>query len=472
MKSNNIPETQNEERLSWVEKIGYASGDMACNFIYQVVCMFLTIYYTDVFGIAPAVVSILFLASRVWDAVNDPIMGAIVDKTNTKHGKFRPWLLWGAIPFAVTGILCFTEPNFSASGKLVYACVTYVVLTMVYTVINTPYGALTSALTQDPQTRAKLTVIRMIGATLGMLFVSVGVPYAVAMYPNDIGKGYHNIMVIYCIIGAGLLLFCFKSTKERYSVPGESRVTLRTMLETVTKNKPLLILCLMMFFNYGINTIATSSISYYFTYYLGGMSALGTFNMIGTLTALVVMLFVPKVLDYVDKKYLYLIGSAGMAVQPVYMLFCPPTDEGLIGLYIARFIWGLFYGFNISLIWSFVPDTVEYGEYVNGNRMEGVTYAAAGFFFKCGMVLAGIVPGIVLQITGYVANAEQTATALMGIKMLNSVIPIVLTIALVICIIKYPLTQKENYRILQELKERKKQKVDTAAETVMSDENC
>lgn len=443
------------EHVSWVERIGYASGDMACNFIYQVVCMFLTIYYTDVFGIAPAVVSVLFLASRVWDAVNDPIMGAIVDKTNTKNGKFRPWILWGAIPFAVSAILCFTAPDFSMTGKIVWASVTYVVLTMVYTMINTPYGALTSAITQDPQERAKLTVVRMIGATIGMLGVSVGVPYAVSMYPNDIGAGYHNIMIIFAIIGAVALVFCYKSTKERYSVPGGSKVTMKTMAQAVFKNKPLLILCMMMFFNYGINTIVTSSVSYYFTYYMDSMAALGTFNMIGTVTALVVMVFVPKFLDRFDKKWLYLIGSVGMAVQPVYMLFCPATAEGMMGLYIARFIWGLFYGFNISLIWSFVPDTVEYGEYKNGNRMEGITYAAVGFFFKCGMALAGIIPGIVLQVTGYVANTTQTPEALFGIKMLNSWVPIILTVILAIFVIKYPLTQKENYRILGELKKRK-----------------
>lgn len=445
------------EHLSWVERIGYASGDMACNFIYQIVCMFLTIYYTDVFGIAPAVVSALFLASRIWDAVNDPIMGAIVDKTNTKKGKFRPWLLWGAIPFAVSAILCFTLPGFGMTGRIVWACVTYVVLTMVYTMINTPYGALTSAMTQDPQERAKLTVIRMIGATIGMLFVSVGVPYAVAMFPGNEAKGYHNIMIIYGIIGALLLLFCYKSTHERYSVPGGSRVTIKSMAEAVFKNKPLLILCMMMFFNYGINTIVTSAVSYYFTYYIGSINSLATFNMIGTLTALVVMVFVPKVLDRVDKKWLYLIGSVGMAVQPVYMLFCPASSEGLMGLYISRFIWGLFYGFNISLIWSFVPDTVEYGEYVNGNRMEGITYAAVGFFFKCGMALAGIIPGIVLQVTGYQPNVAQTDLALTGIKMLNSVVPIVLTVILAIFVIAYPLTQKENYRILEELKKRKAQ---------------
>lgn len=442
------------ENLSWVERIGYASGDMACNFVYQIICMFLTIYYTDVFGLAPAVVSVLFLASRVWDAVNDPIMGAIVDKTNTKHGKFRPWLLWGAIPFAVFGVLCFTRPDVSLAGRTAWACVTYVALTMIYTVINTPYGALTSAMTQDPQERAKLTVIRMIGATIGMLFVSVGVPFAVA-YAGSEESGYHNIMIVYSIIAALLLLFCFKSTKERYSVPGGSKVTAKSMVQAIVKNKPLLILCLMMFFNYGINTIVTSAVSYYFRYYIGSTASLGVFNMIGTLTALVVMVFVPKVLDKVDKKFLYLIGSVGMAVQPVYMLFCPQGTAGLTGLYIARFIWGLFYGFNISLIWSFVPDTVEYGEYVNHNRMEGITYAAAGFFFKCGMALAGIIPGIVLQATGYKANIAQSASALMGIKMLNSVVPIVLTLILAICVIKYPLTQKENYRILEELRKRK-----------------
>ena len=446
-----------EERLTWTERIGYASGDMACNFIYQIICMFLTIYYTDVFGIAPHVVSILFLGSRIWDAVNDPMMGAIVDKTNTKKGKFRPWILWGAIPFAVFGILCFTRPDISLTGRTVYACVTYVALTMIYTMINTPYGALTSAMTQDPQERAKLTVIRMIGATTGMLFVSVGVPFAVSLYAGNEGKGYHNIMILYSIIGAALLLFCYKSTKERYSVPGGSRVTAKSMLDAIVRNKPLLILCMMMFFNYGLNTIATSAVSYYFRYYIGDMASLGIFNMVGTVTALVVMLFVPKVLDRVDKKTLYLVGSVGMAVQPIYMLFCPQGTSGLIGLYIARFIWGLFYGFNISLIWSFVPDTVEYGEYVNHNRMEGITYAATGFFFKCGMALAGIVPGIVLSATGYKANVVQSASALFGIKMLNSVVPIILTVFLAICVVKYPLTQKENYRILDELRKRKKE---------------
>lgn len=444
----------NEFRLGHVEKVGYALGDLACNLIFTTVSMFLMYFYTDVYGLTPIAVSILFLIARVWDGINDPIMGVIVDRTNTKYGKFRPYFLYGAIPFAIVAILCFTVPNFSPTGKLIYAYITYISLGMVYTLVNVPYGALTSALTEDSAERANLSVIRMFFATVGSLIVAFGVPLLTnKLGGGDMVKGYQQTMVIYGIAGALILFFTFATTKERYTVPPTTeKAGFKDIILLLKENKALSILSLVFILMFGVMSIGSAVSIYFFDYVVERPDLFPMFNLIGTLAQVIGYLLLPLMLKKLDKVSTVFWLTVATLIFPASMMFL--GKEHIVLLFILRIIHGLSYS-STGLMWSLVPDTIEYGELKTGKRREGIVYSIIGFFFKFGMALGGLIPGFVLSMTGYVAKAQQSPEAIMGIRALNGIIPIILTIGMLVLIKKYPLTESKYKEVIQELHKRK-----------------
>ena len=441
-------------KLGNVEKVGYALGDLACNLIFTTVSMFLMYFYTDVYGLTPIAVSILFLIARIWDGINDPIMGVIVDRTNTKYGKFRPYFLYGAIPFAIVAILCFTVPNFSPTGKLVYAYITYISLGMVYTLVNVPYGALTSAITEDSAERANLSVIRMFFATVGSLIVAFGVPLLTSkLGGGNMVKGYQQTMIIYGIAGALILFFTFATTKERYTVPPTTeKAGFKDIILLLKENKALTILSLVFILMFGVMSIGSAVSIYFFDYVVGRPDLFAMFNLVGTLAQVVGYVLLPLMLKKMDKVSTVFWLTVATLIFPASMMFL--GAEHIVLLFVLRIIHGLAYS-STGLMWSLVPDTIEYGELKTGKRREGIVYSIIGFFFKFGMALGGLIPGFVLSMTGYVAKAQQTPEAIMGIRALNGIIPIVLTIGMLILIKKYPLTENKYKEIIKELHERK-----------------
>lgn len=445
-------------KVKFLEKIGYASGDFANTLIFETVGVFLTIFYTDVFGLSPLAVTVLFFVARVWDAINDPIMGVIVDKTDTKHGKFRPWLLWGAVPFAVVSIVCFTTPDFSYTGKLVYAYVTYICLGMIYTMINTPYGALASALTQDPKEQGVLALYRIIGSRTGAMVVSTGIPLIVSYFSSQgAAKGYQIAMIIFGILGACLLIVCFKLTKEKYASQGKTKFTKKSITEGILRSKPVLILGMVFLLIHTNLMLTGSAATYLFKYNFNAETSVSIFNFVGSIGMIVSMIVLSKFIDMWgwDKKKVLVVGTIGLCIMPVYFMFCPYNEVGMYGAYIARGIQGIFWGCSLGLIWGFVPDLVKYNDLKLGLRMEGVIFASMGLAFKIGLTIAGVLPGILLEAYGYVANVEQTAHALEGIKMLNTGIPLVVAVLTVFFAVIYPLNDKRSYEILEELNRKK-----------------
>lgn len=448
-----------DEKLGWKEKYGYGLGDFAFNFVYQGVSLYLTIFYTDVVGLAPIAVSILFIVARIWDAVNDPLMGLIVDHTNTKHGRFRPYLLWFAIPFGVSVALCFTAPPFQDTGKLVYAYVTYILMGMICTALMCPYASLAAAMTQDSKERGELGVIRIIGGQVATLIVASSIPLCLSYFSGTsmgISGGYLVAMIFCGIIGIIAYFLCFKVTKERYVATGvHIKYTKDVIVNLIIKNKPFVTLFLAILFMHGYFAVASAGLAYYFTYLFGSLTGLAIINLVGAAATIVGLLCVPRMLDRFDKKHIALVGTIGCLIMPLYFQFCPTTEAAMWGSIVVRIVYGFFWAWIQGLVWGLVPDTIEYGELKSGKRAEGLMTALQSFSYKAGMALAGIIPGFVLAATGYVANAEQSAEALAGIRLMNGWIPFALMAATIIFMAMYPLTKDKYEDVVRELRAKK-----------------
>lgn len=444
------------QKISMKEKIGYATGDLACNFIYQTVSSYLLFFYTDVFGISAAAAGFMFLIVRFIDAVMDPIIGTIVDKTNTKYGRFRPYLLYGAFPFAIVAILCFTTPGFSDAGKIVYAYITYILLSITYSTVNVPYSALTAAITQDNKEVVSLTSVRMLFSNGGGMIVSFGVPALAALFTQATGKtstGWQMTMSLMGILGAVLLIVSFLNTKERVQVSeAESKVSFKDIFTQIRVNRPLVLVCVFFILNFGVNSIINSVGIYYVTYNVARPDLVKWYGLMGTLPALILMPLIPVMYKFIGKKkllflslFLKFIGLVGLFLIPSSMVD---------GVFTARIIQAIGTITCGGFVWALIPETIDYGEYKTGKRASGVVYALVNFFFKFGMAIGGIVPGIILSNFGYVAKHTQTPTALHGISLTLSVIPAIFVAIELFAIYFYNLDEKEHKRVLAELASR------------------
>ncbi|WP_238916272.1 MFS transporter [Clostridium sp. YIM B02555] len=442
------------EKITLKEKMGYATGDLACNFIYQTVSSFLLFFYTDVFGISAVAAGFMFLIVRMIDAVMDPLIGTIVDKTNTKYGRFRPYLLYGAFPFAGVAILCFTTPGFSDPMKLVYAYITYTLLSITYSVVNIPYAALTSAITQDNKEVVSLTSVRMLFSNIGGLIVSFGVPLLAGIFTNATGKtstGWQITMSIMGVLGALLLIYCFMNTKERVQIDHskEAKINVKDIFIQLKSNRPLVIICLFFILNFGVNSIVNSVGIYYVTYNVARPDLVKWYGLMGTLPALILMPLMPTMYKLMGKKKLLFTALSLKAIGLIALFLVPPTMVQLV--FAGRLIAALGTITAGAFTWALIPETIDYGQYKTGKRASGVIYALVGFFFKFGMAIGGIVPGLILANFGYVANQAQTATALHGILLTMTVIPVIFVIIELAAIFFYNLDEKEHKRVLSEL---------------------
>ncbi|MEH6992148.1 MFS transporter [Neobacillus drentensis] len=454
-----IEERQQQlEKIGYREKIGYASGDLACNLIYQTVTTYLLFFYTDVFGISAAAAGVMFLIVRVIDAVLDPIIGLAVDRTNTRWGRFRPYLLFGAIPFAIFAIFCFTTPDFSDIGKLVYAYITYILLSITYTTINVPYGALTSAITQDNKEVVSLTSIRMLFANIGGLVVAFGVPLIAALLSDTAGagkeRGWQLTMAIMGVAGAALLLFSFFNTKERvkFTHTETEKIMFSDVFEQFKVNRPLVVLCTFFIIIFGVNSIINSVGIYYVSYNVGRPDMVKWYGLLGSLPAIILMPLIPMLNKWLGKKMLLRLSLILAIIGTLALVVIPASMVGLI--LVARAVSAVGCLVAGGFMWALIPETIDYGEYKTGKRLSGLIYAMIGFFFKFGMALGGIVPGIVMQSFGYVANQTQTPEALTGILITTAVIPTIILVLALVDLNFYKLDEKEHSRIVAELRAR------------------
>ena len=452
-------------KLSWLQRIGFGSGDLAQNLIYQTVAQYLLIFYTNVYGLPAATAAVMFLIVRLVDVAWDPLVGAFVDKHSPRMGKYRSYLVLGGIPLTGLAILCFWN---GFSGSLLYAYITYVGLSMLYTLINVPYGALNASLTRDTDEITKLTSVRMFLANLGGLAVAYGIPILVAHLSPDgkinspeAGNAWFITMTIYAITGLALLIFCYTQTREQVVMDNEKteQVKASDLFTEFVRNRPLRVLAFFFITAFAMMAIGNSAGSYYMIYNVNAPDWLPYFAALGSIPAFIFMPLVPAVKRAIGKKqmfYVFLsIAIVGMAM--LYVISVVPALKTQIWLVLtAQFVKSTGIIVATGYMWALVPEVISYGEHTTGRRISGIVNALTGIFFKAGMALGGVVPGFVLAFVGFdEKNAvTQSASAQQGILWLVCIIPALLLALAMFVISKYELDDERIDQINREIETR------------------
>jgi GPH family glycoside/pentoside/hexuronide:cation symporter len=445
---------QSHQKLSIKEKVGYGLGDFAANIVFQTVMIFLMYYYTDIFGIPVAAVGTLFLVSRIWDGINDPLMGAIADRTKSKHGRFRPWIKWTAIPFGIMAVLMFTTPDFSVSMKIVYAYVTYILMMMIYTANNIPYGALSGVMTSDSIERTSLNSYRFVfGQSAALMVQGLTLPLIAFLGAGNKALGYQLSMGLFALIAIGMFYITFYTTRERIEPPKEQVTPIKDDLKDLLNNRPWIILFVMGLVTFIFLSLRIAVGLYYFQYYVGDESLFSMFAVLGTIGLIIGIPLSKPLTKKFGKRNTYIMSNAlsGLAVLG---LFIPGPDEWKIAYAISALV-GFFNGPGVPILWAMYADTADYSEWKFGRRATGIVFSAATFGQKFGWGIGGAITGWLLAIFNYVPNTEQTPEAILGIKLMLSIIPGVLMILSVILLFFYNLSEPFMDKIQTELSERR-----------------
>ncbi|MDI6400538.1 MFS transporter [Balneolaceae bacterium ANBcel3] len=458
-------------RLTFKEKFGYSLGDMASNLYFQMFVLFLPIFYTDVFGLSAAAMGTMMLVTRVWDAVNDPIMGMIADRTESRWGKYRPYLAGLAIPLAVAGVLTFTVPDLAGSGKLIYAYVTYILLVMMYTAVNVPYAALMGVITPNSSERTEVSSYRFAAAFVGQLIVGFATLSLVELFGGgNEALGWQMTMVAYGLLAALLLMTTFFMTRERVTPAKVVRNKVSHDLGDLIRNKPWMLIAGATLFQLTYIVMRGSSTAYYFRYYVGeGELALfgwtiplsyaiftSAFVTVGSFSTLIGAVTTKLFTKRIDKKNIYsyfLMLSAGFSAL---FFFVDPSQVLLI--FFLNVLVSFFFGSVSVLQWAIYTDAADYGEWKFNRRATALIMAASLFALKLGLTLGGAFVGWVLELHNFVPNVEQTEEAILGIRLLMSFYPAIFGIIGGLLMLLYPLKDTLMVQIEKELEERKAQK--------------
>jgi len=466
--SQSVNESKGFYKLSMVKHIGFGSGDLAQNLIYQTVAQYLLIFYTNVYGLSAAAAAVMFLIVRLVDVAWDPLVGAFVDKQNPKIGKYRAYLVLGGIPLTGFAIMCFWN---GFSGSLLYAYITYVGLSMCYTLVNVPYGALNASLTRDTDEITKLTSVRMFMANIGGLAVAYGIPIIVKTLSPD-GKinstesanAWFITMAIYAVIGLALLIFCFTQTREKVVMDEAetANVKVSDLWVEFKRNRPLRVIAFFFITAFAMMAIGNSAGSYYMIYNVQAPDMLPYFAALGSIPAFIFLPMVPAIKKWVGKKNMFYIflSVAIFGMGMLYMISVIPSLQSQIWLVmVAQFIKSTGVIVATGYMWALIPEVISYGEYTSGKRISGIVNALTGIFFKAGMALGGVVPGFVLAFVKFdETNAiTQSAFARQGILWLVAVIPAILLIVSMFIISKYELSDKAIDDINKKIGERQMQ---------------
>lgn len=465
-KQTNTKERNGFYKLNWIQRIGFGSGDLAQNLIYQTVCMYLLLFYTNVYGLEPSAAAFMFLIVRIVDVLWDPLVGAFVDKHSPRPGKYRSYLLFAGVPLAGFAILCFWN---GFSGSLAYAYFTYVGLSMLYTLINVPYGALNASLTRDTEEITTLTSVRMFLANTGGLAVAYGIPKIVSSLSPDgmtntpeSAEAWFITMSIYAIVGLVLLIFCFSQCRERVVMDTKETANVRVsdLWTEFRRNRPLRVLAFFFITAFAMMAVGNSAGSYYMIYNVHGTSdQMANFMALGSIPSFIFMPMVPWIKKRIGKRAMFnvflSVAIVGMAM--LYAISMIPALKDQIWLvYVAQFIKSTGVIVATGYMWALVPEVISYGEYTSGKRIAGIVNALTGIFYKAGMALGGVVPGLMLAYVGFDKDnaVSQSPMAEQGILWLVAVIPAILLALAMFIISKYELTDERIERINVEIERR------------------
>ena len=433
--------------------LGYAGGDAANNLTFSMASAFLLIYYTDVAGISASTAGTLFLVVRIWGGITDLFAGRVVDDTNTRWGKFRPYLIFASAPLLLMLVALFSIPSGLSNGtKVTWAYASYALFSLAYSFVNIPYGSLGAAMTQEPDERAKLSTGRIVAASVTILLIAVVVSPQVSG-AGDLQRSLTITTVIFAVVGMALYLWCFATTRETVA-RGVAKVSLRDTVAMMRRNRPLVILCASsLLFLTGMFSLQTVGV-YYARDVLGNAELYIVMTVVQTIGMVVAAALVPKVTAAVGKKRTYLVGGAVAAAAGVGVAVAPGSVPA-VG--IACFgILGLGLGVINTLIFAFQADTVDYGEWKSGVRAEGSSYAILSFTRKAGQGVGGAAAAYTIGLGGYVSGAtSQTDAAVNSIRIAAGVVPAVVIVAATSVMLTYPLTEKAFRSLVAEIAQRR-----------------
>ncbi|NMH60879.1 glycoside-pentoside-hexuronide (GPH):cation symporter [Alteromonas ponticola] len=419
------------------EKIAYGLGDTASNFIFQTVMLFLTFYYTDIIGLPPAAVGTMFLVVRAFDAITDPLMGALADKTNTRWGSYRPYLLWLALPFALCSILAFTSPALPEEGKMAYAFVTYALLMLMYTAINIPYSALGGVMSANPTERVSIQSYRFVFAMVGGLLVTTfTLPLVDFFGEGDQALGYQRTMMAMSVLGMILFLLCFAGTRERVRPTNQGAASIREQLQALWYNDQCRVLCVVAVLLLTGMVLRNTLAIYYVKYVLQRPDDVTLFVTAGMIGSIIGCALANPLAKKMCKVRAYMVLQLISAVMCLLNYFVPADMWlGALGIH---FLWGLFLQMATPLLWAKIADVVDYGESKTGIRMTGITYSTVVFFIKVGLAVGGALAGWLLAFYDYQANVFEPDVA-NGIIVSFCIFPALASIAVAIIMRWYTL---------------------------------
>jgi Na+/melibiose symporter-like transporter len=485
------------QKLAFKEKAGYALGDIATNFFFISMMLYQPRFYTDTVGISAVAVGSMFLVLRLADAVFDPMIGALADRTQTRWGKFRPWILGTAVPFGLIFWLVYVTPNVGPHGKLIYAYFTYTLVMMLYSANNTPYSALMGVMTPDSSERSSIASYRFVGAMVGQLIVqALPLPLVAKLGHGNSARGWAMTMAIFGAFIVVLNLIAFASTRERMQPAPGQRSSLRADLKDVFTCRPWIVMFVLTLLSFTMIFTRNSSLSYFFTYYLDqgqikvflgkvGLAGIGAgpvtgwksalnglgllvkpdlsnaaavgqslFFVLSTLIQIVGIVLSKPLADRFGKKAVFIAGMSVTAIATALVFLVGPASIGLMfGLSV---LWALGWGPTVPLLWVMIADAADFSEWKNSRRATGFMFAGILFALKAGMGLGGALSVWVIAAYGYVPNVAQSGHALLGIRLGASIYPTVALVFGLVCLAIYPIGKKLNLRIQDELAERRK----------------
>lgn len=447
-------------KLTIKEKLGYSLGDTASHFVWDLVGFWLLIFYTDIYGLSPAMAGVIMFVGSIWDAVMDPVVGIVSDRTESRWGKFRPYLLFGSVPYAILAVMAFSTPNFEDTGKFVYALITCLLLRTAYAFVNLPYSSLGAVMTNDSNERAGLNTYRFIAAYIGQFIVTGAALYLVkwlgAMGNDGVvnqAQGYQYTVALFGVLSIAFFLITFATTKERVSAPKKQDNNVLRDFKYLFMNKAWIVLTVVGIVSFIMFAMQNAAIAYYFKYYIQDAENVQLFNILGTVALIVALPLSKPLAKRFGNKAVY-IGSS--IISGVFFALIYVAGDNLPLVYTFNILAKMSYAPAVPLLWTMLADVADYGEWKFNRRTTGLTFSASVLAQKLGWAIGAAAAGWLLSATHFVANADvQSDEAMLGIRLLVSVIPGVLYASCALVLAFYDLDTKTIAQMKTDLEERR-----------------
>lgn len=455
-------------KLTIKEKLGYSLGDTASHFVWDLVGFWLLIFYTDIYGLSPAMAGVIMFVGSIWDAVMDPVVGIVSDRTESRWGKFRPYLLFGSVPYAILAVMAFSTPDFGDTGKFIYALITCLLLRTAYAFVNLPYSSLGAVMTNDSNERAGLNTYRFIAAYIGQFIVTGAALYLVKWLGAignsgvvDQAQGYQYTVALFGVLSIAFFLIAFATTKERVSAPKKQDNNVLRDFKYLFMNKAWIVLTVVGIVSFIMFAMQNAAIAYYFKYYIQDAENVQLFNILGTVALIVALPLSKPLAKRFGNKAVY-IGSS--IISGVFFALIYVAGDNLPLVYTFNILAKMSYAPAVPLLWTMLADVADYGEWKFNRRTTGLTFSASVLAQKLGWAIGAAAAGWLLSATHFVANADvQSDEAMLGIRLLVSVIPGVLYASCALVLAFYDLDTKTIAQMKTELEERRENEVATEA---------